>query len=66
MITFAKLRLMGSDDEQGTVRLMWIMRRLSIDVYTWPRVRWNAWMMPSVGVLGNLRLGRIECQIRWR
>ncbi len=65
MVRVMRMPLLGPDDERGTIRLMVLFRRLTIDVYTWPRWRWNCWSMWSVGVLGNLRVGRVECQARW-
>jgi hypothetical protein len=68
-MTFRRMNLPITNsrmDEEGRVRLMVIVRRLSLDVYTWPRWRWNLWAMWAVGVLWNMRLGRVEWQVRWR
>lgn len=66
MLHLMKLNLGNSDDERGHVRAMLILRRFSLDVYTWSNWKFKAWWYPSVGVLGDLRLGRIEFQARWR
>lgn len=58
-------------DEVGRARMIiwsqgrWLRKTLSVDVYWWPSRRWTAWWFPTAGVLGNIRLGRAEMQVRW-
>lgn len=60
------LKLSNTANEQGRVRAMLVGKHLSADLYTWEKRKCKIWWMPSVGILADVRVGRVECQIRWR
>lgn len=61
-----RVRIINWEGEDGRVVLAYVGRRLVIDVYRWPGLRFKAWRMPDVGVLVDVRVGWFELQIRRR
>ena len=65
MLKFPKVRLVGSNEE-GLYVALFLYRRLVVDLYRWPARKYSAWWHPKFGVLWDVRVGRYECQGRWR
>lgn len=56
--------ILNSYGERGRIVLLLGLAGWTLDVYVWPTRRRALWRMPEFGVLLDVRLGRLEVQVR--